>query len=107
MTSWEATGPPGIDCVAPWTVVISWAPSKFCTTPCEISTTAPTIAIGSRIRTVLRTRSAQKFPIVSDSRRTNPRIRATAIAMPTAAETKFWTASPLIWTRWPIVDSPA
>ena len=32
--------------------------------------------------------------------------QATATAMPTAAETKFCTASPAIWTRWPIVDSP-
>ena len=26
--------------------------------------------------------------------------------MPTAAETKFCTARPAIWTRWPWVDSP-
>ena len=31
---------------------------------------------------------------------------AAASAMPTAADTKFCTASPDIWTRWPIVDSP-
>ena len=38
--------------------------------------------------------------------RANPRTSATATAMPTAAETKFCTASPAICTRWPIVDSP-
>ena len=56
---------------------------------------------------MLRTRSAQKFPIVSASRRMSPRISATATARPTAADTKFCTESPAIWTRWPIVDSPA
>ena len=28
-------------------------------------------------------------------------------AMPTAAETKFWTVKPAICTRWPWVDSPS
>ena len=51
--------------------------------------------------------STQKFPIVSVRRRTIPRTSAMATAMPTAAETKFWTVSPAIWVRWPIVDSPA
>ena len=37
---------------------------------------------------------------------TIPRMSATATAMPTAAETKFCTASPAIWVRWLIVDSP-
>jgi hypothetical protein len=29
-----------------------------------------------------------------------------ATAIPTAADTKFCTASPAIWVRWLIVDSP-
>ena len=55
---------------------------------------------------VIRVRSTQKFPIVSERRRVRPRIRATTTAMPTAAETKFWTVSPAIWVRWAMVDSP-
>ena len=88
-------------------MAITRASLKFCTTPCERSTIAAMKAIGSRMRTVARTRSAQKLPIVSLVARVNPRIKATATAMPTAAETKFCTARPTICTRWPIVDSPA
>ena len=55
---------------------------------------------------VIRVRSTQKFPIVSDRRRVRPRISATTTAIPTAAETKFWTVSPAICVRWAIVDSP-
>ncbi len=66
----------------------------------------PTTAMGSRIRTMLRTRSTQKFPTRSVRDRVKPRTRATATARPTAAEAKFCTASPAIWTRWPMVDSP-
>ena len=53
-----------------------------------------------------RTRSTQKFPIVFAPRRQNPRIRATATAIPTAALTKFCTASAPIWDRYDIVVSP-
>ena len=35
-----------------------------------------------------------------------PRISAMATAMPTAAETKFWTASPAIWLKYESVVSP-
>ena len=58
------------------------------------------------MRTTQRTRSTQKLPIRSVFDRVNPRISATATAMPTAAETKFWTASPAICTRCPMVASP-
>jgi len=53
-----------------------------------------------------RTRSTQKLPTRSVRERMKPRTRAIATAMPTAAEAKFCTASPDIWTRCPIVDSP-
>ena len=46
------------------------------------------------------------MPIRSVLERVNPRISATATAMPTAADTKFCTARPAIWVRWLIVDSP-
>ena len=55
---------------------------------------------------MVRTRSTQKFPIVSLRRRISPRISATATAIPTAAETKFCTVRPAICVRWLIVDSP-
>ena len=35
---------------------------RFCTMPAAMKTTAPTTAIGSRIRTQIRTRSTQKLP---------------------------------------------
>ena len=63
-------------------------------------------ASGSRMRTTILVRSTQKFPSVLERRRTRPRISATATAMPTAAETKFWTVSPIIWVSSDIVDSP-
>jgi hypothetical protein len=34
------------------------------------------------------------------------RMNAAKIAMPAAADTKLWTASPSIWLRWLIVVSP-
>ena len=34
-------------------------------------------------------------------------MNATSTAMPTPAETKFWTASPAIWERCESVVSPA
>ena len=51
-------------------------------------------AIGSRMYSVLRVTSTQKLPIVGADRRTRPRTSAMATAMPTAAETKFWTVRP-------------
>ena len=79
---------------------------KFCTAPCAHSAMAITKAIGSRMRTVVRVRSTQKLPMVRPWRRARPRMNAAASAMPTAADTKFCTARPDIWTRWPMVDSP-
>ena len=70
------------------------------------STMARTSASGSRTRVTPRVRSTQKLPMVPARSRVKPRTRATATAMPTAAETKFCTVSPAIWTRWLIVDSP-
>jgi hypothetical protein len=66
---------------------------------------ATTTASGSRTRTVDRVKSTQKLPIVADWRLTKPRISATATAIPTAADTKFWTARPAICVRWLMVDS--
>ncbi len=62
--------------------------------------------MGSRTRRQVRVRSTQKLPRPPVFFRAKPRISATATDMPTAADTKFCTASPLICTRWPIVDSP-
>ena len=62
--------------------------------------------MGSRIAD---RRAGQVDPEVAEraaERRARPRIRAAARHMPTAADTKFCTARPAIWTRWPMVDSP-
>jgi hypothetical protein len=52
------------------------------------------------------TRSTQKFPTVDARRRASPRTNAAITAMPAAADMKFSRASPVIWVRWLIVDSP-
>ena len=106
IASWLANGPPGIAWVAPVEVRASVNPSKLWIAPRETSTSATTIDNGSSRRVTARVRSAQKLPIVSLRRRVMPRTSAIATAIPTAAETKFWTASPLICVRWLIVDSP-
>ena len=55
--------------------------------------------IGSSTYTVARVTSTQKLPMVFFSCRAKPRIRATAIAMPAAAEAKFCTARAAICTK--------
>ena len=77
----------------PASVVSVWSPAKFCTTPPSTRITAPTNAIGNRIRNTMRYRSTQKLPSRSVRVRANPRTRATATAIPTAAEAKFCTAN--------------
>lgn len=94
IASCEATGPPGTTAVPPVTVVTSWNPAKFWMTPPASSTTAPTIDSGSRMRSVPRVRSTQKLPMVPEERYAKPRMRATATAIPTAADRKFCTAKP-------------
>ncbi|KDR64254.1 hypothetical protein DC60_10310 [Streptomyces wadayamensis] len=106
IASWEATGPPRRLWSPPAMVVRSRAPCRFCTTPVATSTIAKTNASGNSTRTTIRVRSTQKLPTVSVRARVKPRIRAATTAMPTAADTKFCTASPLIWTRCPTPGSP-
>ena len=107
IASWEADRAAGDALGWPATVVTMWVACRFCSAPWAIRTTAATTAIGRRTRTTIRVRSTQKFPRVFDCLRTSPRMRATATAMPTAADTKFCTASPAIWVNWDMVSSPA
>jgi hypothetical protein len=107
MASWLAAGPPGMSCTAPSSVRATVNPSRFWMTPWLTRTSAPMTEIGSRMRVTDRVRSTQKLPMVAERRRTRPRTKATATAMPTAADTKFCTASPAICVRWLIVISPA
>ena len=106
MTSWEATGPPWIVWLPPTSIVTSCGLLRFWMTPPATSTSAPTNAMGSRMRVQARTRSTQKLPIVAALLRAIARHRATATAMPVAAETKFCTVRPAIWTVYPAPDSP-
>ena len=106
MASWEATGPPVMVWWTPAKVVASVPEERFCTAPSASSRMVADDRERQQDAQQLRTRSTQKLPIRSVRLRVKPRISATATAMPTAAETKFCTASPDIWTRWPIVDSP-
>ncbi len=107
IASCEATGPPAIPWCWPATVVTMWVACRFCSAPWAIRTTAATAAMGRRMRMTIRVRSTQKFPRVFDCFRVRPRMSATATAMPAAADTKFWTASPAIWVNWAMVFSPA
>ena len=75
-------------------------------TPCDPSSSVTTIASGSRMYRVMRTRSAQKLPSAPVPRRAKPRMTAARTAMPTAAETKFWTVRPTVWLRYESVASP-
>ena len=63
-----------------------------------MSTIATMNENGSRIRSVPRVRSTQKLPIVPVRRAASPRTSAIAMAIPTAADTKFCTASPISCT---------
>ena len=94
MASWEATGPPCTTWWAPVMVVMLVGSVRFWMTPPTSSTTAATTASGSRMRTIPRIRSTQKLPSRSVVWRAMPRIRASATASPTAAETKLCTVSP-------------
>ena len=96
---WLAAGPIASICLPPSSVVtvVYWA--KFWITPCCTSTSARTNASGSRMYSVPRTRSAQKFPRRPPERRAMPRASATAAAMPDAADVKLWKASCIIWER--------
>ena len=96
MAIWEATGPRASTCSKPPRVVSVTEPVKVCTTPWETSSSAPITDSGSRMYSSVRVRSTQKLPSRSVSRRAKPRITAASTAMPTAAETKFCTASPAI-----------
>ncbi len=67
---------------------------------------AATIDSGSRMRSVVRVTSTQKLPRRSVRKRMNPRTRAMATDIPTAAEMKFCTVRPTICVRTLMVASP-
>jgi hypothetical protein len=107
MASWLANGPPAMAWTAPSRVEAWVKPWKFWITPWLTNTRANTNAIGIRTRVVPRVRSTQKLPTVADRRRVRPRMRAIATARPTAADAKFCTARPDIWSRCEAVFSGA
>jgi hypothetical protein len=113
IASCDATGPCAITCsvtvdvvalpAASVVVVVcgstSWTRSyglRFCTTPCDTSSSAPTMQNGSSTQSAARVMSTQKLPRESLSRLAIPRMKAIASAMPVAADTKLWYASPAI-----------
>ena len=53
-----------------------------------------------------RVRSTQKFPMVADVLRENPRTKAMATTMPTAGETNCWTVRAPAWEKYDMVVSP-
>ena len=67
--------------------------------PWDTRKSAPATAIGSSTHSVARTMSTQKFPMVGFSCWAMPRMKAMATAMPAAADTKLWYASPAICVR--------
>src|SRR5512144_1398615 len=106
MASCEATGPCGIFCSAPSTVFTATSAWKFWTTPRETRKSAATKEIGSNTQRIDRVQSNQKLPTPFAFSRATPRMTATAMAMPVAAERKLCKARPTIWVKWDIVDSP-
>ena len=105
IASWDPAGARGIVCAVPSTPRTSIPERSVITTPVATSTSAATNASGSRILTTPRVRSTQKLPIRSVFDPTNPLMSATATARPTAADRKFWTVSPTIWTVFPTTCS--
>ena len=79
---------------------------SVCTTPCETRTSARTSERGRRIYTTERVRSTQTFPMVWERVLFMPLMKAASTAIPDAAETKFWTASPAICVKKLMVVSP-
>ena len=86
MASCEATGPPVIVWCAADQGGHVGARGEVLDRAQAIRAIAAITEIGSRMRTTLRTRSTQKLPSRSVFERVNPRISATATAMPTAAD---------------------
>ena len=72
---------------------------KLSIAPLAIRTMPPTIDSGISSRITTRVTSTQKLPSLSVLDRMKPRISAIATTMPTAADMKFCTARPVIWTR--------
>ena len=97
IASWLATGPPGRVWVPPAMVMmIGRVRSSGSRRRAAAGWRRPADR-GNSTRSVIRTRSTQKLPRSPVRRAANPRSRAAATAMPTAAETKFWTARPAAW----------
>ena len=97
--SWEATGAVEICCAVPSRAVTATPPDSDWIMPWVRNSAAKIRPRGSNTRTTARVRSTQKLPITLLRTRQNPRTTATATAIPTAAETKFCTVSPIIWVR--------
>ena len=107
IASWEAIGPREIVCWRPASVVHVGGPVARLghALPDEDERADE----GDRQQDVERRRASGRPRSCRSSstlRRTMPRISAIAMAMPTAADTKFWTARPSAWVRWAIVVSP-
>lgn len=101
IASRDAAGASAIVLCAPSTPVTSTPGANDMAAPSPTSTIAATKEIGSSTRVTPRVRSTQKLPRRSVPERAKPRTSATVTAMPTAADTKFCTVSPAIWTACP------
>ena len=64
-----------------------------------MSSSASAMESGSSTQRTARVMSTQKLPISRVAWRVNPRMRATATVMPTAAEMKCCQANPAICVR--------
>ena len=106
IASCEATGPWAIFCSAPSTVLTTTSAWKFCTTPRETKKRAARNEKGRSTQRIARVQSDQKLPMPFAFSRATPRITATAMAMPVAADRKLCRARPAIWVKCDIVDSP-
>src|SRR5271157_3349232 len=71
---------------------------KVCTHPWDTKKTAKMLDKKSKI-TVPLTKSDQKLPSFVADFLANPRIVAIKMAIPVAADKKFWTVNPSIWVK--------
>src|ERR1035441_7866913 len=105
MASCDATGPCGMVCTTPSSVVTLVYGLRFWITPCEQSKSAATMESGSSTYSVPRMKSTQKLPRVLVEWRAKPLTTAMATAIPVAAEKKLWVARAIIWVRFFMVVS--
>ena len=107
IASMKAIGARAMVCVTPLSTLWMVAgPARVWTPPSATKIIPATKAIGARTYMRQRVRSTQKFPMVGELRRENPRTNAMAATIPTAGVTNCCTVREPIWEKYDMVVSP-